>query len=386
MDPLQIFISAGDPSGERHGARLIRALRHISAEPVVTGIGGDAMVDEGAELLCTQDRLAIMGLSEVVKHLPFFFGLLRRIKEHLRAQRPELMVLIDFPDFNFRLAKIAKGLGIPVLYYISPQIWAWRTGRKRKLARLANRLAVVFPFEVEFYRGENIPVEFVGHPLIAELENVTDRDTFCETYGLDSDRPLVGLMPGSRVQEIERHMALFLAAAGRLRACRGELQFAAAMLKHTAAALSPGHREAIERLGVKLIHGDSLGLIATSDVLLTKSGTTTMEAALLGTPMVISYRTSALSYLIANKLVKIGHIGMPNLLDGQPAIPELIQHEVTARRIAELGLELLESGSPLRARVVEQCRRVRNSLTTVKPASVRVAEIVLEMTGRSELR
>lgn len=382
MDPLKIFISAGDPSGERHAARLIRALRQLSGEPVVTGIGGEAMRKEGAQLLCTQDRLAIMGLLEVVKHLPFFLGLLKRIKKHLTSQRPELMVLIDFPDFNFRLAKIAKDLGIPVLYYISPQIWAWRTGRKRKLAKLASRLAVVFPFEVEFYQDEEIPVEFVGHPLVAELENVTEHNAFRSAHDLSPTRPLVGLMPGSRVQEIERHMELFLAAAGRMRAHRGELQFAAAMLKHTAAALQTGHREMMDRLGVKMIHEDSLGLIAASDVLLTKSGTTTMEAALLGTPMVISYRTSAISYLIASKLVKIGHIGMPNLLDSSPSIPELIQHEVTLERLAELGLELLESGSPLRARVLEQCRRVRESLTTVKPASERVAEMALEMTGR----
>ncbi len=384
MDPLHLFISAGDPSGERHAARLIRALRRISGEPVVTGIGGEAMQAEGAELLCTQDRLAIMGLTEVVKHLPFFLSLLRRIREHLTAHRPELMVLIDFPDFNFRLAKIANELGIPVLYYISPQIWAWRTSRKHKLAKLASRLAVVFPFEVEFYRDENIPVEFVGHPLVAELENVTEPGVFRSAHGLEADRPLVGLMPGSRVQEIERHMELFLAAAGRLRAHRGELQFAAAMLKHTAAALSPGHREMMERLGIKTIEGDSLGLIAASDVLLTKSGTTTMEAALLGTPMVISYRTSPMSYLIASKLVKISHIGMPNLLDSNPAIPELIQHEVTPERIAQLGLELLENDSPLRKRVLEQCRRVRETLTTEKPASERVAEIALEMTGRRE--
>ncbi len=382
MDPLKIFISAGDPSGERHAARLIRALRQLSGEPVVTGIGGEAMRKEGAQLLCTQDRLAIMGLLEVVKHLPFFLGLLKRIRKHLTSQRPELMVLIDFPDFNFRLAKIAKDLGIPVLYYISPQIWAWRTGRKRKLAKLAGRLAVVFPFEVEFYQDEKIPVEFVGHPLVAELENVTEHNAFRSAHDLSPTRPLVGLMPGSRVQEIERHMELFLAAAGRMRAHRGELQFAAAMLKHTAAALSPKHREMMDRLGVKVIREDSLGLIAASDVLLTKSGTTTMEAALLGTPMVISYRTSAISYLIASKLVKIGHIGMPNLLDSNPSIPELIQHEVTPGRIAELGLELLEEGAPLRERVLKQCRRVRESLTTVKPASERVAEMALEMTGR----
>ena len=381
MDPIHLFISAGDPSGERHAARLIRSLRDMGGSPVVTGIGGEAMQAAGAELLCTQERLAVMGLVEVVKHLPFFFSLLDRIRDHLAVHRPQLMVLIDFPDFNFRLAKIARELGISVLYYISPQIWAWRTGRKRKLARLADRLAVVFPFEVAFYRDEDIPVEFVGHPLIGELENVSSRESFRAEHGIEPDCPLVGLMPGSRVQEIERHMELFLAAAGRMRAHRGELRFAAGMLPHTAAALAPEHRDSIERLGVRLIHGDSLGLIAASDILLTKSGTTTVEAALLGTPMVISYRTSALSYLIASRMVTIEHIGMPNLLDSDPAIPELIQHEATPERIASLALELLDNDSTLRKRVLEQCGRVRQTLTTAKPASVRVAEIVLEMTG-----
>jgi lipid-A-disaccharide synthase len=382
MDPLQLFISAGDPSGERHAARLIRSLREIHGNLPVRGIGGDAMSAEGARLLCTQDRLAVMGLVEVVRHLPFFFGLLDRIKKDLAANPPSLLVLIDFPDFNFRLAKIARELNIPVLYYICPQIWAWRTGRKRKLARLANRLAVVFPFEVDFFRDTGVPVEFVGHPLIGELDKVTPRDKFRAEHGFSPDAPLVGLMPGSRVQEIERHMERFLAAAGRIRASRGNVQLAAGMLPHTAAALAPEHRARIAELGVKLIHGDSLGLIAASDLLLTKSGTTTMEAALLGTPLVISYRTSDLSYIIASRMVKLRHIGMPNLLDSQPSIPELIQDEATPEKIAALGLELLDLGSPLRARVLAQCGRVRQALTTAKPASERVAEIVLEMAGR----
>jgi len=214
-----------------------------------------------------------------------------------------------------------------------------------------------------------------------ELERVTPRQVFRDRHGFDQTRPLVGLMPGSRIQEIERHMQRFLAAAGRIRAARGEVQLAAGMLPHTAAALAPQHRRLIDELGVKLVHGDSLGLIAASDLLLTKSGTTTMEAALLGTPMVISYRTSPLSYLIASRLVKIGHIGMPNLLDPAPAIPELVQDQVSAERIAGLGLELLDQGSALRGRVLAQCGRVRQALTTVKPASERVAEIVLEMAG-----
>ncbi|OGG05424.1 MAG: lipid-A-disaccharide synthase, partial [Candidatus Glassbacteria bacterium RIFCSPLOWO2_12_FULL_58_11] len=305
MAELKLFISAGDPSGERHAARLIRELKALAGPLEISGIGGPAMQEEGARLVCSQDKLAVMGLAEVVSHLGFFWSLLRTIRRQLAQDRPDLMVLIDFPDFNLRLAGIAKKAGIPVLYYISPQVWAWRGGRKRSLARLADRMAVVFPFEVDFYRGEDLDVEFVGHPLAGDLAPRYTRERFCSLNRLDPQRPLVGLMPGSRAHEVSRHLELFLAAARRLRDRRRELQFAAGLLPHTAAALTPRQSALLEELEVRRVMDDSLSLIAHSRLLLTKSGTTTMEAALLGTPMVIVYRTSPLSFLIARRLVQV---------------------------------------------------------------------------------
>lgn len=353
------------------------------AGPVhATGIGGPAMEAAGVELLCPQDRLAVMGLVEVISHLGFFLKLLRRLEDHLRARRPELVILIDFPDFNFRLARIARKLRIPVLYYICPQVWAWRSGRRHTLAELSDRIAVVFPFEVDLFSDCAVRIEFVGHPLAGEIEPGPGREEFFAAHGLDPGRPLVGLMPGSRVQEVLRHSVPFGAAAGRMRARRGELQFAAGMLPHTAAALPGRARELFDRLDVRRVLDDSLSLVGHSDVLITKSGTTTMEAALLGTPMVIGYRTSRLSYLIARRLVRVRNIGMPNLLVENPAVPELVQDDLQPEAIAEMALELLDESSPLRRRVLDQYARVRRLLTTEKGASRRVAEIVLEMTGR----
>jgi len=386
MSTLNIFISAGDPSGERHAARLIDELKGMGVELTVTGIGGPAMEKAGARLFCTQDRLAVMGLVEVLAHLKFFSRLLAGIRKHLQQQKPDLLVLIDFPDFNIRLARIANKLGIPVLYYISPQIWAWRTGRKRSLARLVDRMAVVFPFEVNFYRGENLDVEFVGHPLAGNLAAQYPRKEFCRLNSLDPDRPIVGLMPGSRAQELNRHFEIFLAAAEIMSNRRPDLQFAVALLPHTAAALHGRDRRLLDKLGVRRIDSDSASLIAHSRVLITKSGTTTMEAALLGTPMVIAYRTNPLSYWIVKRLVQVNYIGMPNLLASNPAIPELIQNQVQPGPLAQKALDLLDESSPARERILEQFKQVRQALTTEKGASRRVAEIVLEMCaqGRPE--
>jgi len=382
MIKLNLFISAGDPSGERYAARLIDELKDMGVEPTVTGIGGPAMEQAGARLFCTQDRLAVMGLVEVVAHLNFFFRLLASIKKLFQEQKPDLLVLIDFPDFNLRLARIAKKLGIRVLYYISPQVWAWRTGRKRSLARLADRMAVVFPFEVNFYRGENLEVEFVGHPLAGELAPRYSRQQFCQMNSLDPDRPIVGLMPGSRAQELKRHLRLFLAAAEIMRSRNPGLQFAVGLLPHTAAALSRHDRRLLDKLEVRRIDNDSTSLIAHSRVLVAKSGTTTMEAALLGTPMVIAYRTNPLSYWIARHLVQVKYIGMPNLLASNPAIPELIQNQVQPGPLARKALELMDQSSPARERILAQFRQVRRALFTEKGASRRVAEIVLEMCGQ----
>ncbi|MEA2062995.1 MAG: lipid-A-disaccharide synthase [Gemmatimonadota bacterium] len=374
-----IFISAGETSGDMHAARMLTRLKSLEPGFSFSGIGGEAMSRAGVRLLAGLDRLAVMGLVEVVRHLGFFRRLLGEIEAHLHQARPRLVVLVDFPDFNFRIARIAKRAGIPVLYYISPQIWAWRTGRRRTLAHLADRLAVVFPFEVEFYRDQPLEVEFVGHPLIETLDEITPRAEFLRRYGLDETRPLVGLMPGSRGQEIRRHLGVFLQAAALMIEQQPGLQFATAFLPHTEEALSRSHRKALSDLGVACVRGDSRALVAHSRLLITKSGTTTMEAALCGTPMVIGYRTSAISYWLARRLVRVEHIGMPNILLPPARIPELIQDGLTPRALARTAIELLDESSPSRQRIIEQCRGVRELLATGKPASLRVAEMALEM-------
>lgn len=382
MKAPEIFISAGDPSGEMHAARLIDRLEELAPGTRVAGIGGPAMLARGAELLSGLDRLAVMGFLEVAAHLPFFLRLMSEIRRRLRERPPELVILVDFPDFNLRVAAEAKKLGIPVLYYISPQVWAWRQGRKHRIARLVDRLAAVFPFEVEFYGDAVGRVEFVGHPLLETLELKLAREGFFHKYGLDQNRPLVGLMPGSRTQELERHLEIFLGAARIMRERDSGLQFALGLLPHTEAALSPFHRATIRELGVREVLGDSDALLAYSRAVLSKSGTTTLETALHGTPQVIGYRTSGLSYALARRLVKVDHIGMPNILSADPAIPELVQDELTPENLARLGLEVLDGSSALRARILAQCREVREMLRTDKPASLRVAEIALEMCGR----
>ena len=382
MSALKIFISAGDPSGEKHAARLIGELRRLSPAIEVRGIGGDSMAREGAELLCTLDRLAVMGLVEVIRHLPFFYSLLKVIALDFQRWKPDLVVLVDFPDFNLRLARAARKSGIPVLYYISPQIWVWREGRRKTIARLADRMAVIFPFEVELYRGENLKVEFVGHPLTENLIPGCTREEFCGIWGFDPRKYIVGLMPGSRAQELSRHLDIFLDAAAIMAGARPDLQFGLGLLPHIRAALSREDRRHLAELDIHEIENDSTSLIAFSRVLLTKSGTTTMEAALLGTPMVIAYRTNPLSYFLARALVRVNKIGMPNLLVAEPAVPELIQNQVKPETLARLALELVDESSCARQRVLAQYGEVRRILAAEKGASRRVAEIVLEMCGQ----
>ncbi len=379
MDAPDIFVSAPDPSGEMHAARMLERLQGLAPGLTVRGIGGPAMQERGVELLCTQDRLAVMGLVEVIAHLPFFLRLMADIRAAWRRRRPDLLVLVDFPDFNLGLAAEARKLGIPVLYYISPQVWAWRQGRKRRIAALADRLAVVFPFEVDFYRDTGARVEYVGHPLMETLAPRPDTAAFFARWGLDPSRPIVGLLPGSRAQELERHLSVFLEAAARLHQARPEVQFALGLLPHIAARLSAQQRDSIGRLEIREVTSDSAALICASRLLLSKSGTVTLEAALHGTPLVIGYRTSSLSYALARRLVKVSHIGMPNLLDPDPQIPELVQNELTGKRLCGLALEILEDSSPRRAAILAQCARVREHLRSAKAASLRVAEIALEM-------
>ncbi|HSH45217.1 MAG TPA: lipid-A-disaccharide synthase, partial [Longimicrobiales bacterium] len=290
-DGPTVFLSAGEPSGDLHGAAVARALRRRWPNVRMLGLAGPRMRAEGVEPVEAFERLAVMGFVEVARHLPFFLGLLRRTRRMLVERDVDLVLPIDYPGFNLRLASAASARGIPVLYYIAPQVWAWHRSRAGKLARIADRLAVILPFEAPIFQEYGADVQFVGHPLATRDEPVQEREAFCEALGLDPARRILAVFPGSRTQEVERHLAPFVGAAGRVVEARWHLQ--------PVVARSPDVPESAYADCPYPLTTDARSLLAHAHVALVKSGTTTLEAALAGVPMVIAYRTHAATYWLA---------------------------------------------------------------------------------------
>jgi lipid-A-disaccharide synthase len=325
---------------------------------------------EGVQLMADLDELAVMGFVEVVRHLAFFRRLLRRVTRLLESGEVDLVIPVDYPGFNLRVARAAHERGVPVLYYISPQVWAWKAGRARQLARHAARVAVILPFEVDVLDAAGARATFVGHPLLERDDDVMDRSAFCARWDLDPERPILALLPGSRRQEIDRHLRPFMEAAHRVGARMPDVQPVLARASTVPAeTLASGSIPVVD---------DTRALLRHARAALVKSGTSTLETALAGTPFVVAYRTHPLTFWLARRLVRVEHVALANLVAGDGVVPEVLQAEATPARLAELLLPLLDESSPERAKQVSGLAKVKGALGT-PGASDRVAALAEEL-------
>ncbi len=376
----RLFLSCGEASGEWHGAALVRALRERDSSLCYSCLGGPLLAAEGASVVVENRTIALIGLVEVVRRHRQLLAAWNRIQRHLREVRPDLVVLVDFPDFNFFIGRLAHRLGIKVFYYIAPQVWAWRRGRVRSMRRFVDNMAVILPFEPDFYRPHGIAAHYVGHPLIDSLAAAPLREEAVLRYGAgtgvgSAPGRLLGLLPGSRQSEIRRFLPLLLQAARRLRELLPDLSFLVPLANDS-------ERPWVERaccewgVPVKIVSGDTHGVIRACELVLTVSGTVTLEAAVLGTPMIIFYRLSSLEAQLGRHLIKVRHIGLPNLIAGTTVCPELIQEQATPRRLADEAHRFLINPQQLE-RQRRDLARVRDQLGRPGVAR-RVARLVLD--------
>ena len=370
----RVMLVAGEASGDLHAAGLIAALRRREPGIEVWGIGGREARASGMKTAVDIADIATLGLVEVGEKGRAILRTYRMLRRELYENPPDLLVLIDFPEFNLALAAVAKRRGVPVFYYVSPQVWAWRRGRVRKILRRVDRLAVLFPFEPAIY-GNDPKVVFVGHPLIDRVRTTAGREETLRRHGLDPQKRLVSLLPGSRRHEVERMLPAMASAAESLAVSHG-VQFALAL-----AATLP--RDLVETMvsgrsvPLPLIEGDTYNLVAASDLVLVASGTATLEVALLGRPMVIMYRSSPITWFIAERLVGVPFLGMPNLIAGREIVPELLQNDVRPDEIVRRAGALLSDPSRLRTMEADLAG-VREALG-VGRAAERAADLALDL-------
>jgi lipid-A-disaccharide synthase len=372
----KILMVAGETSGDLHGAHLVEAIHHIDPEVQVLGVGGEHLRQKGMKLLCHSHSLSVVGITEALFKLRTILKALKGLKQSLDREKPNLIILIDFPDFNLRLAKIAHQKGIPVLYYIGPQVWAWRPGRVKLIAKRVRKMVVLFPFEVPLYKAAGVDVEWVGHPLLDIVKPALSKEVAFQTFGLDPRKRTIGLLPGSRIHEVERLLPPLLGSARLLQKRIPDLQFVIPLAPgFTEETLSPWMRNS--PVPVKLIQDRTHDVMNISELLILASGTATLEAAILGKPMIIIYKVSLLSSWVGRAMIQVNHIGLVNLVAGKAIAPELIQKEVNPERIAEEARRILKD-SVLQQNMVESLKEVRERLGN-PGAAQRAARIVLSM-------
>ena len=382
------MISCGEPSGDLYAGALATEILRLDPSAVITGFGGAHLEAAGAALIDHFSGLSVTGLLEVARLLPRTYAAYRRMIRDAEAARPDVFVAVDFPDFNFRLARALKKRGVPIVYYISPQLWAWRRGRMGTMREIADRVLVIFPFEEALYRDAGVPVQWVGHPLLDLAERPQPRGTFLARVGLDASRPVIALLPGSRRNEVRAILPDLARAAAVVRARVPAAQVLVARAPHldddlfmplslagAQARLTAGATGG-DGGGIAIVEGEADNVLASADVALVASGTVTVQAALHECPMVVVYRLSPLTYRLGKPFVHVSTYAMANLVAGERIVPELIQDEFTPEAVATEALNVLTD--PAHAmRVRQDLRRVRGKLGT-PGASRRAARAVLD--------
>lgn len=373
---MRIMVSCGEPSGDLYAGALATALRRLEPAVDLVGLGGEQFAAAGGRLLGDYRGLAVTGLWEAIKVLPRSLAMFKRLVAAARELRPDVLVAIDYPDFNFRLAKAVHQLGVPVVYYVSPQFWAWRPGRVHVMKQFVARALVIFPFEEPFYQQAGIPVEFVGHPLVDLARAREDREPFLTSLGLDPTRPTIALLPGSRPNELRAIFPVLAKAATLIASKEPRVQFVVARAPNLDTALFAGSPGEV-RPPLVTVESRTDDVLASSDVVVTASGTATVQAALHLRPMVIVYRLSPITYTIGRRFVNVSTYGMVNLIAGRKIATELIQDDFTPERVADEALLCLQN--PDRASAMKLALSEVVSRLGTPGASERAAAAVLQV-------
>ena len=371
----RILISAGEASGDIHAAAVTAAIKKIDSSAEVFGMGGDALRNAGGEVLFDIKDHGVMGFVEVLKKLPDLFKLRDDFEKVMDERKPDCLITVDYPGFNMKLAKLAHDKGIPVVSYIAPSAWAWHKSRAKKVAKIVDKVACIFPFEYDVYKEAGAYVEFVGHPLVDIVKPSMTKEEAMAFAGKEEGKKLILLMPGSRLMEIEKMLPTLLEAAKIIKKQLPEVSFVMPRAGTIPISLLE-EKIQVSGLDVKITEGNNYDLFSVADLALATSGTVTLEAALCGLGSVIVYKTNPVTYFIAKLLVNIPHIGLPNIVAAKSVVPELIQNDFTPTKVAQEALALLESERNVKMK--EDLAYVKERLG--KPGAVgRVAELVLKI-------
>ena len=379
----EVMIVVGEASGDLHGAHLISSLQRLNPELSFCGMGGSEIAGTGAEILFEAARISVVGLVEVVSHLKDIITAQRTLRKRLAESKPALLILIDFPDFNLLLARKAKKLGIPVFYYISPQVWAWRSGRIKTIKRLVDKIGVILPFEEQFFRARGVDATYVGHPLLDSVRTSQTRDQYCSSQDIPANVRLIGILPGSRLKEVARLLPVFLESALLLQEkCADRLLFivpCATTLKKDD-LLENGISEYQDRLNLKIVSEDRYNMMAACDIVIAASGTVTLELLLLNTPMVVAYKLSPRTYMLGKLLVKVKYFSLVNLIGNKAIVPELLQDEANPERISGELLKLMYDKKE-KIKMESGFQQVKEKLGG-EGASDRAAQLALQLMTR----